>query len=485
MVFSHLRAPAVLNPRYAYTFVPSQEMWHSLKGAFQRMTDVDNAVQALQEAEVFRRRIGEFGTDLAMKMALDPKTTASSWWMVNGSTTPVLQSLALRLVSQCCSSSGCERNWSTFALLHTKVRNRLTHKKLNKLVYVNYNLRLRLADVANPVHDEGDFIDQLSHLSFYDEENPLREWMEYGRSNRDPVLDEDDDDRDIPLPSHIITDHIKTQDLCTSTGDDCISDWARRNVGDTHLGKRKHHIGPRKLDPKRQAKGKGKAKTIEVLSDEETDDGEGDRSPEYQESADSSSADDDDDSDDGGGGGGGGGSGGGSGGPGGGGGGGGGAGGGGGSSGPVGVHFTGIKSTTRTYAHMFITVGTNYTIWLIAGETEFTHTTQDTDHGVPGSQRTTVRPSDYATPQHSSSSYSESSQSSYHYPIPDLSMQPPTRWVYEWQDPHWYNMLLQEWQTTSSWTGQTWQDFKAELLQRQGLNVMSIAEYEMAKQYYR
>jgi hypothetical protein len=45
-------------------------------------------------------------------------------------------------------------------------------------------------------------------------------------------------------------------------------------------------------------------------------------------------------------------------------------------------------------------------------------------------------------------------------------------------------MLLQEWQTTSSWTGQTWQDFKAELLQRQGLNVMSIAEYEMAKQYY-
>ena len=31
--------------------------------------------------------------------------------------------LAMRLVSQCCSSSGCERNWSTFALLHTKVRN--------------------------------------------------------------------------------------------------------------------------------------------------------------------------------------------------------------------------------------------------------------------------------------------------------------------------------------------------------------------------
>jgi hypothetical protein len=73
------------------------------------------------------------------------------------------------------SSSGCERNWSTFALLHTKVRNRLTHKKLNKLVYVNYNLRLKLKGVSTPSRDEGDFIDHLSHLSFYDEHHPVRE----------------------------------------------------------------------------------------------------------------------------------------------------------------------------------------------------------------------------------------------------------------------------------------------------------------------
>ena len=48
---------------------------------------------------------------------------------------------------------------------------------------------------------KGDFIDQLAHLSFYDENNLVREWIEYGRSNRAPVLDEDDDDGDIPLPS--------------------------------------------------------------------------------------------------------------------------------------------------------------------------------------------------------------------------------------------------------------------------------------------
>ena len=63
--------------------------------------------------------------------------------------------------------------------------------------------------------------------------------MEYGRSNRAPVLDEDDDDGDIPLPSHIVRDQINVSDLREATGDDSISDWARKNVGDTHLGKRK------------------------------------------------------------------------------------------------------------------------------------------------------------------------------------------------------------------------------------------------------
>ena len=102
--------------------------------------------------------------------------------------------------------------------------------------------------------------------------------------------------------------------------------------------------------------------------------------------------------------------------------------------------FRGLKDT-------FQRMSTNYDIWLIAGETQFTHATQDTDHGAPQSQRT-GGPTDNDTPQYSSSSYSDS-RHSFHYPIPDISMQPPTRWVYEWEDLHFYTMLVQEWQTTS------------------------------------
>jgi hypothetical protein len=130
---------------------------------------------------------------------------------------------------------------------------------------------------------------------------------------------------------------------------------------------------------------------------------------------------------------------------------------------------------------MFLTICTNYDPWLTVGETEFTHATQDRDHGAPESQRRTVGASQY-DPTYSSSSYSDTSQSRSFYPIPDINAQPQTTWVYEWEDPKFYNMLVGEWQTTSTWTGLTGQQYKGELLRTRGLNVMSIAEYHSATQ---
>ncbi|CAN1774427.1 hypothetical protein LINPERHAP1_LOCUS12943 [Linum perenne] len=58
--------------------------------------------------------------------------------------TPLLQNIAIKLLSQTASSSsGCERNWSVFERIHTKRRNRLEHKKLSDLVFVHYNMRLQ------------------------------------------------------------------------------------------------------------------------------------------------------------------------------------------------------------------------------------------------------------------------------------------------------------------------------------------------------
>jgi hypothetical protein len=83
---------------------------------------------------------------------------------------------------------------------------------------------------------------------------------------------------------------------------------------------------------------------------------------------------------------------------------------------------------TRVHLHicmMFLTICTNYDPWLTEGETEFTHATQDRDHGAPGLQRRTVGASQY-DPAHSSSSHSDTSQSRSFYPIPDINAQPQT-----------------------------------------------------------
>ncbi|KAL0404286.1 UNVERIFIED_CONTAM: hypothetical protein Sradi_2069400 [Sesamum radiatum] len=53
------------------------------------------------------------------------------------------EKLAIQILSQTTSSSGCEWNWSVFERIHTKKRNRLEHQRLNDLVYVHYNLRLQ------------------------------------------------------------------------------------------------------------------------------------------------------------------------------------------------------------------------------------------------------------------------------------------------------------------------------------------------------
>jgi len=66
-----------------------------------------------------------------------------SWWEQFGIDTPELQKFAVRVLSQCCSATGCERNWSVFEFIHSKKQNRLEHKRLNDLVFVHYNLKIK------------------------------------------------------------------------------------------------------------------------------------------------------------------------------------------------------------------------------------------------------------------------------------------------------------------------------------------------------
>lgn len=98
-----------------------------------------------------------------------------------GSDAPTVRKLAIKVLSQTASSSACERNWSTFALIHTKQRNRLSYSRLEKMVYCYYNMRLALRDKKA----EEDRVDEYDPLDIYDaaigdddvEENQLYQWI--------------------------------------------------------------------------------------------------------------------------------------------------------------------------------------------------------------------------------------------------------------------------------------------------------------------
>ncbi|GAV56791.1 LOW QUALITY PROTEIN: DUF659 domain-containing protein/Dimer_Tnp_hAT domain-containing protein, partial [Cephalotus follicularis] len=132
-----------LNPAFIYDSgrVEKMEIMQSMYDLFEKKSKCKNAEATMSEIKLFWERHGSFGRDIAIK--LSNTMQHDEWWRLFGHSAPNLQKVAIRLLSQTSSSSGCERNWSVFERIHTKKRNRLEHQRLNDLVFVTYNLRLK------------------------------------------------------------------------------------------------------------------------------------------------------------------------------------------------------------------------------------------------------------------------------------------------------------------------------------------------------
>ncbi|XP_058210432.1 uncharacterized protein LOC131322890 [Rhododendron vialii] len=92
----------------------------------------------------YKNKDGGFGRPLAARGCgtNDDSYDPVGWWSNYGNHTSNLKRMATRILSLTSSSSGCERNWSTFEGIHTKKRNRLDATRLNNLVYVQFNAKL-------------------------------------------------------------------------------------------------------------------------------------------------------------------------------------------------------------------------------------------------------------------------------------------------------------------------------------------------------
>ncbi len=114
---------------------------------------------------------------------------AAEWWILHGSNAPNLRRIVIRILSQTASSSGCERNWSTFNLIHSKEEIDLDMKGLKTCVCpLQFTLeseeareRTKKKEYTGPIDLTEIFCDDG------DEEDPLYEWV---KEAGEPILDE-------------------------------------------------------------------------------------------------------------------------------------------------------------------------------------------------------------------------------------------------------------------------------------------------------
>ncbi len=66
--------------------------------------------------------------------------TVLQYWQTDGCQWADLQSVAVRLFSMATSSVAFERNFSTMGFIHSKLRNSLSAKTVEKLVFIKSNM---------------------------------------------------------------------------------------------------------------------------------------------------------------------------------------------------------------------------------------------------------------------------------------------------------------------------------------------------------
>ncbi|KAJ6792927.1 Uncharacterized protein M6B38_236825 [Iris pallida] len=173
-----------LNPKYQYAndVVNDDEVLNGFHRVVNRMVnDNETRLNINREAKRFRLKTSAFGSN-QFQSAVN-RCLPAEWWSIYArENAPNFTRLAVRILSQTVSSSNCEKNWTTFSLIHTRPRNRLTIARLEKLVFVHYNMRLRVRNVERLGNNQNViYLDEIFH-----DQDPLTAWT---RKREAPLLD--------------------------------------------------------------------------------------------------------------------------------------------------------------------------------------------------------------------------------------------------------------------------------------------------------
>ncbi|XP_052624969.1 uncharacterized protein LOC128132437 [Lactuca sativa] len=176
-----------LNPRYRWSPDVSRhpEIKMGLYRCMERLLDQETNEKVDSQLDEFKYKKGLFGYNAALTSYL--KRPPVEWWDNFGESVPELMMFATKILGLTCSASACERNWSTFNQVHTKRRNRLTTSKMNSLVHIMYNKKLKRKFVSKKKLGEDDDPLIVEELPSDDE------WL------ADPSIEDDENSEEVGM----------------------------------------------------------------------------------------------------------------------------------------------------------------------------------------------------------------------------------------------------------------------------------------------
>ncbi|KAF8369899.1 hypothetical protein HHK36_032065 [Tetracentron sinense] len=159
-----------LNPKFFYSIEGDvhNEISSGMLDCIERLVpDIKIQDKIIKELNAYKNAVGDFGR----KMAIRARDTLlpDEWWSTYGGGCPNLARLATRILSQTCSAIVCKHNHIPLEKIQY-TRNCLEHQRLNDLVVVQYNLRLR------HILGKNKELDPLDPISF-DIINTVEDWV--------------------------------------------------------------------------------------------------------------------------------------------------------------------------------------------------------------------------------------------------------------------------------------------------------------------
>ncbi|KAK5774996.1 hypothetical protein PVK06_042862 [Gossypium arboreum] len=219
-----------LNPQFQFGVEHSQnvliETLEGIRSVIERLEpSLDTQVRMVNQLLLFRDKHETFGTLQAQRAW--KQMNLAEWWIIYGTCVPELQKLAIKVLSQTTSASNCERNWSTFSYIHTKARNRLKYKKLEKLVFTYYNMRLQIRHQKRMSTDDiNTSFNPISLDYIFEDVDPLSKWLHEkenslldGENAGMLPVDTSDDEMDVNQSQQPNLSHSSSSSTPSQSGD--------------------------------------------------------------------------------------------------------------------------------------------------------------------------------------------------------------------------------------------------------------------------